>query len=71
MKQEPSQDANGPPKVDSKVEILREKVTKQIIKEGHGQNHPSIQHASYTTGHGLKARDTSLKTHGINNDHLK
>ncbi|CAN6703173.1 unnamed protein product [Malus baccata var. baccata] len=34
---EPSQDANGPPKVDSKAEILHEKVTKQIIKEGHGQ----------------------------------
>ncbi|KAM1443378.1 hypothetical protein ACFX2I_039663 [Malus domestica] len=34
---EPSGDANGPPKVDSNVEILHEKVTKQIIKEGHGQ----------------------------------
>ncbi|XP_040994808.1 peptidyl-prolyl cis-trans isomerase FKBP42-like [Juglans microcarpa x Juglans regia] len=34
---EPPQDANGPPKVDSEVEILHEKVTKQIIKEGHGQ----------------------------------
>ena len=33
---EPPQDANGPPKVDSLVEILHEKVTKQIIKEGHG-----------------------------------
>ncbi|KAM7264088.1 hypothetical protein ACFE04_001771 [Oxalis oulophora] len=28
---------NGPPKVDSAVELLHEKVTKQIIKEGHGQ----------------------------------
>ncbi|KAF3963436.1 hypothetical protein CMV_012176 [Castanea mollissima] len=34
---EPSQDGNGPPKVDSEVEVLHEKVTKQIIKEGHGQ----------------------------------
>ncbi|GMH27256.1 hypothetical protein Nepgr_029099 [Nepenthes gracilis] len=34
---EPLQDGNGPPKVDSEVEILHEKVTKQIIKEGHGQ----------------------------------
>ncbi|CAN6567286.1 unnamed protein product [Malus baccata var. baccata] len=34
---EPSQDANGPAKVDSKVVILHEKVTKKIIKEGHGQ----------------------------------
>ncbi|KAK9283229.1 hypothetical protein L1049_011465 [Liquidambar formosana] len=34
---EPSQDENGPPKVDSEVEVLHEKVTKQIIKEGHGQ----------------------------------
>ncbi|XVF33717.1 hypothetical protein REPUB_Repub17cG0192300 [Reevesia pubescens] len=33
---EPPQDATGPPKVDSDVEILHEKVTKQIIKEGHG-----------------------------------
>lgn len=32
-----SQDGGGPPKVDSKVEVLHEKVTKQIIKEGHGQ----------------------------------
>ncbi|KAH7864662.1 hypothetical protein Vadar_032330 [Vaccinium darrowii] len=31
------QDGNGPPKVDSEVEVLHEKVTKQIIKEGHGQ----------------------------------
>nr|POF18851.1 peptidyl-prolyl cis-trans isomerase fkbp42 [Quercus suber] len=34
---EPPQDGNGPPKVDSEVEVLHEKVTKQIIKEGHGQ----------------------------------
>ncbi|KAI5341909.1 hypothetical protein L3X38_009784 [Prunus dulcis] len=33
---EPPQDANGLPKVDSKVEVLHEKVAKQIIKEGHG-----------------------------------
>lgn len=33
---EPLQDANGPPKVDSEVEVLQEKVTKQVIKEGHG-----------------------------------
>lgn len=32
----PPQDDNGPPKVDTKVESLHEKVTKQIIKEGHG-----------------------------------
>ncbi|XVF22934.1 hypothetical protein REPUB_Repub12eG0213600 [Reevesia pubescens] len=37
---EPAQDASGPPKVDSEVEILHEKVTKQIIKEGYG-NKPS------------------------------
>lgn len=34
---ESSLDASRPPKVDSEVEILHEKVTKQIIKEGHGQ----------------------------------
>ena len=37
MQGEPPQDGNGPPKVDSEVEVLHEKVTKQIIKEGHGQ----------------------------------
>ncbi|KAJ6810385.1 peptidyl-prolyl cis-trans isomerase FKBP42 [Iris pallida] len=37
VRSEPPQDDNGPPKVDSEVEILHEKVTKQIIKEGHGQ----------------------------------
>ncbi|KAK4379696.1 hypothetical protein RND71_001558 [Anisodus tanguticus] len=31
------EDDAGPPKVDSEVEVLHEKVTKQIIKEGHGQ----------------------------------
>ncbi|KAL9424444.1 hypothetical protein AB3S75_036340 [Citrus x aurantiifolia] len=34
---EPPQDGDGPPKVDSEVEVLHDKVTKQIIKEGHGQ----------------------------------
>ncbi|XP_022998458.1 peptidyl-prolyl cis-trans isomerase FKBP42 [Cucurbita maxima] len=34
---EPPSDGNAPPKVDSEVEILQEKVTKQIVKEGHGQ----------------------------------
>ncbi|KAF2319554.1 hypothetical protein GH714_016966 [Hevea brasiliensis] len=34
---DPPQVGDGPPTVDSEVEILHEKVTKQIIKEGHGQ----------------------------------
>lgn len=33
---EPSQDGSVPPKVDSEAEVLDEKVSKQIIKEGHG-----------------------------------
>ncbi|KAI7735614.1 hypothetical protein M8C21_022325, partial [Ambrosia artemisiifolia] len=33
----PPQDDNGPPKVDTKVEAIHEKVTKQVIKEGHGE----------------------------------
>ncbi|XP_010523670.1 PREDICTED: peptidyl-prolyl cis-trans isomerase FKBP42 [Tarenaya hassleriana] len=33
---EPFPDGSGPPKVDTQVEFLHEKVTKQIIKEGHG-----------------------------------
>ncbi|KAK2967629.1 hypothetical protein RJ640_030500 [Escallonia rubra] len=34
---EPPQDGSAPPKVESEVEDLHEKVKKQIIKEGHGQ----------------------------------
>lgn len=34
---EPPQDGDSPPKVESEVEVLHEKVTKQIIKEGYGQ----------------------------------
>lgn len=34
---EPPQDGTSVPKVDSQLEILHDKVTKQIIKEGHGQ----------------------------------
>ncbi|XP_020572049.1 peptidyl-prolyl cis-trans isomerase FKBP42 [Phalaenopsis equestris] len=34
---EPSPDNSGPPRIDSDKEVLHEKVTKQIIKEGHGQ----------------------------------
>lgn len=34
---DPVQHGDFPPKVDSAVEILQEKVTKQIVKEGHGQ----------------------------------
>lgn len=37
VKGEPPQEVSIPPKVDSEVEVLHEKVTKQIIKEGHGQ----------------------------------
>ncbi|KAF6168376.1 hypothetical protein GIB67_018216 [Kingdonia uniflora] len=34
---DPPQDFEGPPKADSKMEVLHEKVKKQIIKEGRGQ----------------------------------
>ncbi|CAI9103037.1 OLC1v1001454C1 [Oldenlandia corymbosa var. corymbosa] len=34
---DPLQDGDGPPKVDSAIEVLHEKVKKQVIKEGHGQ----------------------------------
>ena len=37
VKGEPPQQESAPPKADSDVEVLHEKVTKQIIKEGHGQ----------------------------------
>ncbi|CAF2046911.1 unnamed protein product [Brassica rapa] len=33
---EPSQDGSVPPNVDTEVQVLDEKVSKQIIKEGHG-----------------------------------
>ncbi|KAM1443382.1 hypothetical protein ACFX2I_039667 [Malus domestica] len=60
---EPSQDANDPPKVDSKAEILHEKVIKQIIKEGHGQI-PSkystcfLHYRAWTESIGHKFEDT-------------
>ncbi|KAM1229352.1 hypothetical protein ACFX15_039081 [Malus domestica] len=63
MRGEPSQDANGPPKVDSKAEILHEKVTKQIIKEGHGPI-PSkystcfLHYRAWTESTGHKFEDT-------------
>lgn len=34
---EPPQDGSAPPKPDSQVEVLHDKVTKQIIKDGQGQ----------------------------------
>jgi hypothetical protein len=37
VRNEPAQDVSGPPKVDSPVEALHEKVKKQIIKEGYGK----------------------------------
>ncbi|KAI4384664.1 hypothetical protein MLD38_002786 [Melastoma candidum] len=37
VRSDPPQESDGPPKVDSEVEVLHEKVTKQIIREGHGQ----------------------------------
>ncbi|XP_027355196.1 peptidyl-prolyl cis-trans isomerase FKBP42 isoform X2 [Abrus precatorius] len=38
VKGEPAEEfTSSPPKVDSEAEVLHEKVTKQIIKEGHGQ----------------------------------
>lgn len=33
----PSQDDSGPPKVESQLEVIQEKVKKQIMKEGQGQ----------------------------------
>lgn len=42
VREEPPQDDSGPPKVDSEVEVLHEKVKKQIIKEGHGQKPPAM-----------------------------
>ncbi|KAE9620180.1 hypothetical protein Lal_00019038 [Lupinus albus] len=41
VKGETSLQVSNPPKVDSEVEILHDKVTKQIIKEGHGHNKPT------------------------------
>ncbi|KAK0574013.1 hypothetical protein LWI29_016988 [Acer saccharum] len=60
---EPPQDDSGPPKVESPVEILHEKVTKQIIKEGHGQK-PSkystcfLHYRAWTESTGHKFEDT-------------
>lgn len=59
----PPQDDNGPPKVDSEVQVLHEKVTKQIIKEGHGDK-PSkystcfLHYKAWTESTGHKFEDT-------------
>ncbi|XP_010916303.1 peptidyl-prolyl cis-trans isomerase FKBP42 isoform X1 [Elaeis guineensis] len=37
VRDEPPQDDKGPPKIDCEMEVLHEKVKKQVIKEGHGQ----------------------------------
>ncbi|RRT47286.1 hypothetical protein BHE74_00030769 [Ensete ventricosum] len=39
---EPAQDHKDLPKVESEMEVLHEKVKKQIIKEGHGQKPPKL-----------------------------
>ncbi|CAD5178056.1 unnamed protein product [Musa acuminata subsp. malaccensis] len=39
---EPAQDDKDLPKVESEMEVLHEKVKKQIIKEGHGQKPPKL-----------------------------
>ncbi|XP_051148025.1 peptidyl-prolyl cis-trans isomerase FKBP42 [Andrographis paniculata] len=57
------QDETGVPKVDSKMEVLHEKVQKQIIKEGHGQM-PSkyatcfLHYRAWTKSTGHKFEDT-------------
>ncbi|VFQ73803.1 unnamed protein product [Cuscuta campestris] len=56
----------GPPIVDSEVEVLHEKVTKQIIKEGHGQK-PSkyatcfLHYRAWTKSTKHKFEDTWLE----------
>ncbi|KAF5736449.1 FKBP-type peptidyl-prolyl cis-trans isomerase family protein [Tripterygium wilfordii] len=63
---EPPQDGNGPPKADSEVEVLHEKVSKQIIKEGHGQK-PSkystcfLHYRAWTESTQHKFEDTWLE----------
>ncbi|GLU00291.1 hypothetical protein SLE2022_176690 [Rubroshorea leprosula] len=60
---EPPQGDGVPPKVDSEVETVHEKVTKQIIKEGHGQK-PSkystcfLQYRAWAEGTQHKFEDT-------------
>lgn len=39
---EPAQHDKDLPKVESEMEVLHEKVKKQIIKEGHGQKPPKL-----------------------------
>ncbi|XP_043691429.1 peptidyl-prolyl cis-trans isomerase FKBP42 [Telopea speciosissima] len=63
---EPPQDSKSPPEVDSEVEVLHEKVTKQIIKEGHGQK-PSkysrcfLHYKAWTKSTQNKFEDTWLE----------
>ncbi|KAJ4979805.1 hypothetical protein NE237_010585 [Protea cynaroides] len=64
--EEPPQDTKLPPEADSKVEVLHEKVTKQIIKEGHGQK-PSkystcfLHYRAWTKSTQHKFEDTWLE----------
>lgn len=57
-----------PPKVDSKIEVLHEKVTKQIIKEGHGQK-PSKYSTCFCECHVLFA--ISVKTYVVSAVHFR
>ncbi|XP_042515008.1 peptidyl-prolyl cis-trans isomerase FKBP42-like [Macadamia integrifolia] len=63
---EPSQETKQPPEVDSVVEVLHDKVTKQIIKEGHGQK-PSkystcfLHYRAWTKSTQHKFEDTWLE----------
>lgn len=52
VREEPPQDDSRPPMVDSEVEILHEKVKKQIIKEGHGQK-PAAMSTCFCKCHDL------------------
>ncbi|KAJ4969799.1 hypothetical protein NE237_002898 [Protea cynaroides] len=67
---EPPEDAKGPPEVDSEMEVLHEKVRKQIIKEGHGQK-PSkysrcfLNYRAWTKSTQHKFEDTWLEQRSV------
>ncbi|XP_021765207.1 peptidyl-prolyl cis-trans isomerase FKBP42-like [Chenopodium quinoa] len=64
--EEPHQDGTTPPKSDAEIEVLHEKVTKQIIKEGHGEK-PSkystcfVHYRAWTESTQHKFEDTWLE----------
>jgi hypothetical protein len=67
---EPPQDGTAPPVVTSDMEVLNDKVKKQVIKEGHGKKPSRLPHALFTIEHGFKVLRTNSRILGKNSIQL-